>query len=184
MPDTRRSRVHWRRPAVGSVLAAMLAACTGQKANSSSEDPASSTMMALDSIVIERTPCFGRCPVYRLRIAGSGAVHFQSESAPDTLDATFSDSIPPSAASALLALARAIDFFDLPGEITPANQDVCRLVATDHPSAIVTIAIGDTVKRVNHYHGCHAEVNGIYTDAYPRLTAFEAAIDSAARVER
>lgn len=182
MPDTRRSSVHWRRSAVGTVLAVMLAACTGQ-AGSPSEDPASPTA-ALDSIALERTPCFGRCPVYRLRIAATGAVHFESASASDTLDASFSDSIPPSAVGALLALARAIDFFDLPDEITPANQDVCRLAATDHPSAIVTIAVGGTVKRVNHYHGCHAEVNGVYADAYPRLTAFEAAIDSAARVER
>lgn len=184
MPDRRQSRVHWHRSAVGTVLAVMLAACAGREADSSPEDPASSTNMALDSIALERTPCFGRCPVYRLRIAGTGAVHVESASASDSLDATFSDSIPPSAASALLALARAIDFFDLPDEITPANQDVCKLAATDHPSAIVTIAIGDTVKRVNHYHGCHAEVNGVYGDAYPRLTAFEAAIDSAARVER
>ncbi len=183
MPDTRQSSVHWRRSAVGAVLV-MLAACTGQKAESPSEDPSPSTIAALDSIALERTPCFGRCPVYRLRIAGTGAVHFQPSQASDTLDSSFSDSIPPSAASALLALARAIDFFDLPDEITPANQDVCRLAATDHPSAIVTIVMGDTVKRVNHYHGCHAEANGVYGDAYPRLTAFEAAIDSAARVER
>jgi hypothetical protein len=166
------------------VLAVILAACTGQEADSPSGDAVPSSISALDSIALERTPCFGRCPVYRLRIAGTGAVHFESASASDTLDATFSDSIPPSAAGALLALARAIDFFDLPDEITPANPDVCRLAATDHPSAIVTIAVGNTVKRVNHYHGCHAEVNGVYGDAYPRLTAFEAAIDSAAGVER
>ena len=183
MPDTSQNRVHRHRSTAGTVLA-ILVACTGQQANYSSGDAGSSSNTALDSIALERTPCFGRCPVYRLRIAGTGAVHFEAASPRSTADTSFSDSISPSAAGALLALARAIGFFDLPDEITPANPDVCGLAATDHPSAIVTIAVGDTLKRVNHYHGCHAEVDGVYVDAYPRLTAFEAAIDSAARVVR
>ena len=58
------------------------------------------------------------------------------------------------------------------------------MAATDHPSAIVTIAIGDTVKRVNHYHGCHAPRGEDMGDAYPDLTQLENAIDRAARVER
>lgn len=185
MPDAGQRRVHLSVVAAGAALAVMLPACAGGGGgNFPSEDSLSSTVTTLDSIALERTPCFGRCPVYRLRIAGTGAVHFESAGPPDTLNTTFSDSIPPAAAGALLALARAIDFFALPDEITPANPDACRLAATDHPSAIVTISMGDTVKRVNHYHGCDTELNGEYGDAYPRLTAFEAAIDSAARVDR
>ncbi|MGI8842517.1 MAG: hypothetical protein ACR2HZ_02380 [Gemmatimonadaceae bacterium] len=65
------------------------------------------------------------------RIAGNGNVHFESASPSDASDTTFSDSIPPSAAGALVALARAIDFFDLPDEITPVNPDAGRLAATD-----------------------------------------------------
>jgi hypothetical protein len=185
MPDVRQKRVQLSAVVAGAALSVMLTACTGGGGGDfPSEDSLSSTVTTLDSIALERTACFGRCPVYRLLIAGTGAVHFESGSPSDASDTTFTDSIPPSAAGALLALARAIDFFDLPDEITPANPDACSLAATDHPSAIVTISMGDTVKRVNHYHGCHTELNGVYGDAYPRLTAFEAAIDSAARIER
>src|ERR687888_360851 len=39
---------------------------------------------AVDSIVLERTACFGTCPAYRLRISAAGAVHFTSRNFGDS----------------------------------------------------------------------------------------------------
>jgi hypothetical protein len=168
----------------GTVIVAAALACTGPAGGAPAGSTGNTATAQPDSIVLERTVCFGFCPAYRLHIASTGAVRFEPRALRDSVAAAEHDTIPENATAGLLAQARAIGFFALPDEITPANSAACPLVATDHPSAIVTIAIGDMVKRVNHYHGCHAQQGDHLGDAYPALTAFEAAIDSAVRVIR
>ena len=170
-----------------ALMAAALLGCTRAPGDSTPAGESGGTPAAtatVDSIVLERTVCFGFCPAYRLSIAATGAVLFERRAQRGTPGDTARDTIDTAALDGLVARARAIGFFALPDEITPANQDACPMAATDHPSAIVTIAIGDTVKRVNHYHGCHAPRGEDMGDAYPDLTQLENAIDRAARVER
>jgi hypothetical protein len=165
--------------------AAAALACTGPAGGvPAGGGPGSADAARPDSIVLERTVCFGFCPAYRLHMAGSGVVRFERRAMRDSVAPAEHDTIPETAAAELLARAREIGFFALPDEITPANSAACPLAATDHPSAIITIAIGDTVKRVNHYHGCHAQQGEHLGDAYPALTALESAIDSAVQVTR
>ncbi|HSJ64386.1 MAG TPA: DUF6438 domain-containing protein [Gemmatimonadaceae bacterium] len=173
---------------VGSrlVVACQAAAVLAAAACAPSQGGADGTghVASADSIVLERTVCFGFCPAYRLAIAGDGTVTFALQGQRGAPDEMRHDSIPPDEVVALLGRAREVGFFSLPDEITPANREACPLAATDHPSAIVTIAVADTVKRVNHYHGCHAQSGMTPGDAYPALTAFESAIDSVAAVAR
>lgn len=181
MPDV---RPRWHGAPVIALVFGSIAGCTGGSGGAPEPGQPSDTTVSADSIVLERTVCFGFCPAYRLRIAGSGQVHFALTHPRDSMSVPQTDSIAPSAVLALLREAREIGFFDLPAEIDPAHPDVCPVVATDHPSAIITIAHEDSVTRVHHYHGCYAERDGEPAEAYPRLTAFENAIDSAVRVER
>jgi hypothetical protein len=181
MPDVRDPR--YVAPVVALVFGC-LAGCTGGSGGAAQSGQPPDTTVSVDSIVLERTVCFGFCPAYRVRIAGSGQVHFALTHPRDSLSMPQTDSIAPSAVLALLREAREIRFFELPAEIDPAHPEVCPVAATDHPSAIITIAHEDSVTRVHHYHGCYAERDGEPTDAFPRLTAFENAIDSAVRVER
>jgi hypothetical protein len=177
----------WRAGALAAFAALVVGAGCSRAPGDSAPPPdtvTGSTPARVDSIVLERTVCFGFCPAYRLFLGPTGEVRFERLAQRETSADTARDTIPPAALDSLLGTARTIGFFDLPGEITPANQAACPLAATDHPSAIVTIAVGDTVKRVNHYHGCHAERGMESGDAYPALTAFENAIDSAAGVAR
>ena len=183
----RRTRFGPRASLASALLAAALLGCTRGPGDSTPAGETGGTpaeTATVDSIVLERTVCFGFCPAYRLSIGRTGAVLFERQAQRGTPGDTARDTIDPAALSGLLARARDIGFFTLPDDITPANQGACPMAATDHPSAIVTIAIGDTVKRVNHYHGCHAQRGDDLGDAYPELTQLENAIDSAAQVER
>ena len=135
--------------------------------------PVPATPPAPDSIVLERTRCFGICPAYRLSLARSGAVRFRSLNPGDSTR-TASDTLPRGAFERLARQAAELGFDALPDRI--AGSELCGTMATDHPSAIVTLFRGARAKRVEDYHGC-----------YPgpaALRRFELAVDSTARSER
>lgn len=129
---------------------------------------------APDSIVLERGPCFGSCPTYRLTLARSGAVHFVSSSRGD-VGREERGSITPAQFQWLAAEAERIGFDRLPDNIRESRQ-YCRQMATDHASANVSIFRGAALKTVRDYLGCH--------DGPPELRRFEAAIDSVAGSSR
>lgn len=156
-----------------------LTACSVERAPEQvGAGPAPVTSPAVDSIVLERTRCFGTCPAYRLRLDGSGRVAFESRN-PDDAGRTATDSVPPAAIAELLREAEALGFFELPDEIA-ADGRLCPARATDHPGATVTIHRPAGVKRVEDYHGCYAATDHSVVPVVGRLRAFEAAIDSAA----
>jgi hypothetical protein len=102
-----------------------------------------------DSIVLERSMCFGTCPAYRLRLSDSGEVRFESRN-PGDEGRRVSDTIPASAFPALISRATSIGFFDLPSVIS-ADSVLCHNRATDHPTVVVTIFAKAQTKRVEDY---------------------------------
>jgi len=144
--------------------------------------PAPVTGAAVDSIVLERTRCFGTCPAYRLRLTGAGGVAFESRN-PGDAGRTAADSVPPAAVAELLREAEALGFFELP-DVVAEDPRLCPNRATDHPSASVAIHRAQGVKRVEDYHGCFAATDHSVVPVLARLRAFEGAIDAAARSER
>jgi len=135
-----------------------------------------------DSLVLDRSPCFGRCPVYRLSLHADGSVMFTPLPPSDTTR-TASDSILPTQFEGLLHEAERIGFFGLPPIILD-DHTFCPVAATDHPTATVTVFRADSVNRVVDYQGCRA---GNDTSVVARLEAlrhFESAIDSVAGSER
>ena len=133
-----------------------------------SVDPANA-----DSIVLERTSCFGVCPAYRLRIAKSGEVLFRSRAPGDTTHSL--TSIPAGDVQRLLERADLLAFDALPDTIA-TNSAYCHAVATDHPSAITTVFVGGASKQVVDYLGCDWAPVG--------LRHLEATIDSVAGTKR
>ena len=130
----------------------------------------------IDSLVLERTVCYGFCPAYRLRISSTEQIRFQSYNRGDTVSAIV-DTAPRGTYAALIARARAIGFYELPSEIQK-DPVLCRNYATDHPTAITTIFTGPTTKQVSDYHGCFETVeHGILTPIR-KLRSFEDEIDS------
>ena len=127
-----------------------------------------------DSLVLERTGCFGTCPAYRVRITRSGAVLFRSRELSDT-SRIETASIPSDSAQALFTYARLIRFTDLPGRIEDSKA-YCPSRWTDHPTALLTIYGAGWSKQVVDYYGCWW--------APEALRRLEDQVDKTARVGR
>jgi len=115
----------------------------------SAQDP----LQAADSVVLERTLCFGMCPAYRLSVSRSGVVHFASRNPRDE-SRRAADTIPALQFEWILTRALVTDFLSLPDRIAD-DKHFCPGPATDHPTAIVTVFMPNRVKRVEDYHGCY-----------------------------
>lgn len=154
------------RLATGLLLILALAGC--QRAGA----PRAGTT-GVDSLVLERTRCYGSCPAYRLSIASTGAVQFRSHNPGDTLR-TASDWVDTAAFRLLTDEAARIGFRGLPNEI--AESRLCGRMASDASSVIVTLFGAQGNKRVEDYLGC--------LDGPRPLRDFQDRIDSVAGSRR
>src|SRR5690242_15779041 len=135
-----------------------------------------------DSLVLERSRCFGFCPAYRLSLRADGSVAFASRNPGDTAR-TATDSISPEKLEWLVQEAGRIGFFALPPEILK-DHALCPVAATDHPGATVTIFRADSAHRVVDYLGCRVGSDTSATARLESLRQFESAIDSVAQSQR
>ncbi len=113
---------------------------------------AQNPLVDADSLVLERTGCFGPCPAYVLHVSRSGAVLFESRNRRDEVRRE-TDTIPAYTFQRILAQAVLLDFLALPDQIQ-GNNPFCPYWGTDAPTAIVTVFPPRTAKRVEDYHGC------------------------------
>lgn len=135
-----------------------------------------SAQASADSLVLERTECFGTCPAYRLAITRSGAVHFESRNPGDSTVAK--DQMSSSVLIKILERASSIGFEKYPPRIA-ADRRLCEDRATDHPTAIVTIFAPKRVDRVEDYWGCMHAADHSLNEPLTALRTFEASIDRA-----
>jgi hypothetical protein len=161
----------------GTFVALALAACSPQPST-----PATARDAApFDSLVLERTPCFGFCPIYRLRVSGDAEVRFTSAN-PDSIIAV--DTVARWVVDSLAVLADRSGYWNLPDSIqhgTPA----CSVYRTDHPGMIVVIH-GSRTKRVRFDTGCSDALTGTGETNSPlvQLRRFGERIDSLTEAHR
>lgn len=122
--------------------------------------------LALPLITLERTPCFGTCPVYVVSVAGDGSVIFSGRANVDSVSG--SARLPDTQVAALVRLFYDIQYFTLDDKYASGESN-CRIYATDAPSVITSITTADKTKRVEHDLGCPNAPNG--------LTALERKLD-------
>lgn len=155
------------------LVAASLAAC-----HSSTPAPAPAPDAAASentpAVTLERTPCFGRCPVYSVSISRSGLVRwegkrFVADSGADTARIT------RESVDRLLAELDQAGYFGLEDRYV-SGAPACGLYATDLPSAITSVDDGDRSKRIQHDHGC--------SEAPRQLAELEKRIDEVAGTSR
>ena len=96
-------------------------------------------------ITLERGPCFGACPVYKLTIYGDGRVFYEGIRFVGG-EGTQTASISEDKVRQLITEFQKIDYFSLDNEYTHIN-------ATDMPTATTSITITGQTKTVVHYHG-------------------------------
>ncbi len=93
------------------------------------------------SIAMERGPCFGRCPVYRVEITDSGKVMYDGRGFV-TERGRREATIPAADVQALAKEIEDAGFFELRDNYPPD--------ATDHATVVTTVTIDGKAKRVEH----------------------------------
>jgi hypothetical protein len=137
------------------------------------------------SITLERSACFGPCPVYRVTINGDGRVVFTTATEPvDKIDelhrrfalsdgvllpGTHEDRISPAAVASLIKKFQAAQFWKLRASY--------RAPVTDSPSYVMTFDTGRTRKTVTDYVGSEIGMPC-------GVTELEEAIDQVAGTDR
>jgi hypothetical protein len=128
-----------------------------------------------DDVVIklERTACFGECPVYTVTIDARGNVNYDGAKFV-RVEGRQTDRIAVSGVAAILATAERIGFFGLRDQYRfIQNPDGTSTSVTDQPTTFVTITRNGQSKKVEDYIG-----------APDGLKQLERQIDEAARTRR
>ena len=122
-----------------------------------------------DSITLERTACFGTCPMYKVTVNSDGTVTFNGQRFTKTTGVA-KGKISREEFRQLVAEFEKINYFSLPDSYTPGTP-VCPQRITDMPSANTSINLKGKAKGVMHYYGCGDK------GALVQLTALETKID-------
>ncbi|HUF36750.1 MAG TPA: DUF6438 domain-containing protein [Gemmatimonadales bacterium] len=109
--------------------------------------PADTTVVAL-----ERTPCFGACPVYSLTISAGGVVRFVGTRHTAHLGDA-SARIPPAQVESLLAELREGGYFGF-ADAYVLDAPACGLYSTDSPTVITAVSDAGERKEIRHDYGC------------------------------
>jgi (2Fe-2S) ferredoxin len=96
-------------------------------------------------ITLERTECFGTCPVYSLTVYGYGAVIYEGIRFAQ-VQGTIQTTISEDKIIQLVSEFQKIDYFSLRDSYEERN-------ATDMPSALTSLTIDGRKKTIRHYHG-------------------------------
>jgi hypothetical protein len=108
------------------------------------------------SVVLERTACLGTCPVYTVKIDGSGLVEYVGTFNVATRGSR-TTRIDPDSVKNLLSSFDAVNFLDL--------RDNYAEGCTDMPTTIISISFDGKTKRVsNYFGGCEHKTSGPQVD--------------------
>lgn len=178
MIDARRTGRCTRGVAV--LTAVILVSACRPSAQPSGAPPATASA---DSIVLERTACFGTCPAYRLSLTGTGRATFLSRNAGDSTRVD-DDAAAPGAVAVLADRAVRLGFDTIPAELRDDRTLCPPPTRSDAPTAVITLyrttaPVQHAVHRVADYHGCQSG-----SPILAELRGLELAIDSAARSAR
>lgn len=114
---------------------------TDETALVTSDAPSERTLFAS----IERTPCFGRCPTYTMKIYSDGFVEFNGERDHDMIG-LYTTTITQQQMDAILETANDIEFFTFDDKYDDG-------MVTDLPSTTTTIVADGKTKSVMRRHG-------------------------------
>ncbi|MBS1536480.1 MAG: hypothetical protein JST20_01875 [Bacteroidetes bacterium] len=143
-------------------IATVFIACSHTKSMTGGRD------ISNDTLMLQRTVCFGMCPSYKLIIYGTGKVEYEGFKY-SKIDGKVSAEIPVDSVRILIQEIEKADFFSW-------NDEYQRQDATDLPSAWTTVTIDGNTKLIKHYGGD--------SSAPRKLTEIEHRIDEIANSEQ
>jgi uncharacterized protein DUF6438 len=104
------------------------------------------------AIVLERTPCFGSCPVYTVAVSPSGEVKYQGRAHVRRLGTAIGQ-IPQQRVDSLLDELDRAGYFSFALKYMP-SEPACGRYVTDSPSAITTVTYRGRTRTITHDYGC------------------------------
>ena len=133
--------------------------------------PEEQTVPPDTNISLERTGCYGTCPIYTVSISADGTVLFVGTRFVKKMGTTGS-TVSREQIRNLLSEFDKINYFELKDQYV-SPDDGCKQWVTDHPSAITSITRGGKSKTIKHYYGCRG------LDVLKDLEKLELSIDNA-----
>lgn len=103
-------------------------------------------------ITLERTACYGTCPVYTVSMSSDGEVKY-SGSGHVRVSGSRTWKIDPAAVRAMADEMRKAGFFEM--------KDAYEMMVTDLPTTYTTLAIGARTKKIKDYFGAPAALKEI-----------------------
>jgi len=103
-------------------------------------------------ITLERTACFGSCPVYRISVTSSGTVSFEGKAHVRRIGPA-TDQVPPEQVEKLLSEIEQAGYFTLDDRYQ-ASEPGCGRYATDAPTVITSVRLRGRSKTITHDYGC------------------------------
>ena len=107
----------------------------------------------IDSITLERTSCYGTCPIYTVTVRRDGTVTYDGKQFV-AVTGHHSSKISSEQFQQLVHEIQRIGFFSLQDEYTfKENPDGSIEAVTDLPTTITTVRAGKLRKRIKNYYG-------------------------------
>ncbi|HEY0930141.1 MAG TPA: DUF6438 domain-containing protein [Gemmatimonas sp.] len=145
---------------------------TAQPAPAPTPAPAQSAGTTSPAVLmLERGPCYGRCPVYAVALFADGAVHFDGRQHVQSMG-IHKGSVPASDVAALTRRFQA-DFAGIKDSLYVHEAPGCGQFMTDGPSIFLSFRDGAKTRTVRLDTGC--------TGAPPIIRQLAVAVDSIAR---
>lgn len=127
-------------------------------------------------IVLQRTACYGACPIYMVQLTADGTVTWEGKKHVRK-QGKAERSISSDDFATLWRALESVPFADLPQRDADLGTPLCPDVFSDHPTVRVTLESGGEQKHAHDYRGCQGN---------PALHAFrelETRIDEVAGTE-
>ena len=129
-----------------------LAACVSRPAPNTADRPDQSEVAAGPVISLERTACFGGCPVYRIAVSREGLITYEG-SANVRRVGTATAQISEDRLHALLNELEQAGYFTFASRYA-VSEPTCRRYTTDSPTTISSATFKGRTKRIEHDYGC------------------------------
>jgi len=128
-----------------------LASCARNEAATKSAG-SSQSEAAPAIITLERTACFGGCPVYTIAVSPTGEIQYEGRAHVRKLG-TASGRVPRERVNALLSELERGGYFSFAERYTSA-EPTCGRYVTDSPTVITSVTLNGRTKKVSHDYGC------------------------------
>ena len=112
----------------------------------------SSASPAEPVITLERTACFGSCPVYRISVTSSGVVSFEGKAHVRRVGPA-TGQVPRRQVEQLLSDIEQAGYFTLDDRYQ-ASEPGCGRYATDAPTVVTSVRLRGRAKTITHDYGC------------------------------